>query len=834
MKLRSFNLIFIGLMVLILQSACTPWVKIKQVSANQWMNLNSGSSIGQTFVADNAGLQAVQLFLAPDTVGDGSLTFHLRSDPTSTSDLKIVRLPLQEITGNRYYRFDFPYVSDSTEEYYYLFLEIDGAGSVQVGNGSADSSLNGAAYVDHQPVEAQLSFKLDYDRPAACLEIFRRFIPWLVDILIMLIVFTIPGLALLSLVWSGWTDLYWSIKLVLSVGVSYTIYILIVLYSAVFHLQLGIWYELLPVIAGAIVIFWRNQQNLQKTSTKCVINFHLKQSVTRSSFWPDLALVIILVTLFLIRVWQMRGLEAPMWGDSVQHTAIVQLLMDHQGLFESWLPYTPYKTFSMHFGFPLAAALLAWVTRITSGQAVLLAGQFLSVLAALALYPLAVRLANGNRWAGVFAVLAAGLLSPMPAFYINWGRYAQLAGQVILPILLWMVWDVLASTAASSGPTWHASFPWLKIFLTGMTLTAMVLCQFRMPYLFMAFLLAWIIGWMITHRKLETAAPIRVLLPLLVIGLIGIVLFIPWAIRLNHGNLLGVAGMRAEQARLIEIIQQNYLGWKKIVFYVPVAMLVLTCFGWMWALVKKAWLVVSIGLWIAFMASIYSLTIIGVPGTQFVDPFSVLIALYIPVGLLSGYLVSDFANLLARWKFGNFVTVIFIALLGVIGAWNQHNIALPDTYAMVTRPDSMAMEWIREHTQANSRFLVEGFRAYSNTSIAGADAGWWIPILAQRENSMPPQYALTDEVPIVMGYSQKLVDLVAQLEHTSLTTDAGVKLLCDYGITHVYIGQKQGMVGNNRKPLFTPEIFENNLFFQQEYHQDRVYIFSLNEATCGQ
>src|SRR4030065_1390056 len=146
MKLRSFNLIFIGLMVLILQSACTPWVKIKQVSANQWMNLNSGSSIGQTFVADNAGLQAVQLFLAPDTVGDGSLTFHLRSDPTSTSDLKIVRLPLQEITGNRYYRFDFPYVSDSTEEYYYLFLEIDGAGSVQVGNGSADSYLNGEVY----------------------------------------------------------------------------------------------------------------------------------------------------------------------------------------------------------------------------------------------------------------------------------------------------------------------------------------------------------------------------------------------------------------------------------------------------------------------------------------------------------------------------------------------------------------------------------------------------------------------------------------------------------------------------------------------------------------
>jgi hypothetical protein len=113
----------------------------------------------------------------------------------------------------------------------------------------------------------------------------------------------------------------------------------------------------------------------------------------------------------------------------VQHTVIAQLMVDNGGLFDSWEPYAPYRSLTVHFGFSSFAALLSWFTSMDSVRATLLMGQLISGLAVITLYPLAMRLTNGNRWAALGAVLVAGLLSPMPAYYVNWGRYAQLAGQ---------------------------------------------------------------------------------------------------------------------------------------------------------------------------------------------------------------------------------------------------------------------------------------------------------------------------------------------------------------------------------------------------------------------
>jgi glucan phosphoethanolaminetransferase (alkaline phosphatase superfamily) len=57
----------------------------------------------------------------------------------------------------------------------------------------------------------------------------------------------------------------------------------------------------------------------------------------------------------------------------------------------------------------------------------------MNIFSVLSLYPLVIW-SGGNRWSGVVAAMVAGLLSPMPIQYINWGRYTQLTGQVILPV----------------------------------------------------------------------------------------------------------------------------------------------------------------------------------------------------------------------------------------------------------------------------------------------------------------------------------------------------------------------------------------------------------------
>jgi hypothetical protein len=151
---------------------------------------------------------------------------------------------------------------------------------------------------------------------------------------------------------------------------------------------------------------------------------------------------------------------------------------------------------------------------------------------------------------------------------------------------------------------------------------------------------------------------------------------------------------------------------------------------------------------------------------------------------------------------------------------------------MVTNPDRQAMTWIREHTPAQAKFLVEGFRIYGGRSVVGSDAGWWIPLLADRANTMPPQYALLNETPIIPDYTQQVVGLVETLEHNTPASAVGLQALCKAGVTHIYIGQTQGMTGFGVTQLFAPDDFMSQPAFKLVYQGDRVYIFALSEGVC--
>lgn len=58
-------------------------------------------------------------------------------------------------------------------------------------------------------------------------------------------------------------------------------------------------------------------------------------------------------------------------------------------------------------------------------------------------------------------------------------------------------------------------------------------------------------------------------------------------------------------------------------------------------------------------------------------------------------------------------------------------------------------------------------------------------------------------------------------------------MLCNWGITHVYIGQGQGKVGAGAAQLFSPDALAASPIFSQVYQQDRVYVFALNPQACG-
>jgi hypothetical protein len=362
----------------------------------------------------------------------------------------------------------------------------------------------------------------------------------------------------------------------------------------------------------------------------------------------------------------------------------------------------------------------------------------------------------------------------------------------------------------------------------------MTLTYYRMPLFYACFVFALLIGWGLMTWRANVRRWLQGMARLAIIAAAALLLTAPWGAQLAGGSLAtGLVASVAEGASLSAVLA-SYGVWRDIAFYVSVPLLLATLVALGWSILRRDWIVVSIGLWVLALALLPAGRLVRIPGTNMVDSFAVLIALYMPVALLVGWLIGQVASLAMRWmgKAGPWAlsaTVLAIALWAALG---QSKIIRP-SFILVTRPDMRAMAWIRDNTPPNARFLVEGFRIYGGTSAVGADAGWWIPLLTGRENTMPPQYALVNEVQAEPGYSQRVVDLVAQLEEVSPASEQGLRLLCDRGITHVYVGQGQGKVGTGAEQLFAADALLSSDEFTPVYRDGRVIVFALDPQVCG-
>jgi hypothetical protein len=801
--------------LVLLVSGCSGFVDQDQaqVDDGSMAALEPDHPLGQTFVARHGGFKGLEIWLAADEGSQGEIILHLRSEPEAQQDIVTATLSLAQVTEDGFYRFSFPALRDSHSQYYYAFLEVTEESQVRVGKGSGDAYLDGALYRKHKPLDAQLAFRLVYDPGLMTLELAEATVRGAFLLTVAGLLYIVPGWALLEVFWH-WR-LPWAEKLGLAAGLSLAFYPLLFLWTDLVGLHLGSLYAWIPVTAGAVTLVWKNRSWQPRTAYR-----KLRRWMYSRTLWRDLTLLALLALLFAIRLLVIRSLDAPMWGDSYQHTMITQLLLDNDGLFDSWEPYVPYRSLTVHFGFHADAALFAWITGLGSPYATLVTGQIINGLATLAVYPLATRLADDNRWAGVGTVLVIGLLSPMPAEYVNWGRYAQLTGQAILPVALWLLWEAVQAQDA----------PWKAMLLASLVLAGMALSYYRMPFYYAAFVLTWLIVWGLMHWKAKAKPWLRGFKRLAIVATIALLFFAPWASTVSGGTLATVLAAGVTRASPLKQVLMSYRAWRRVARYVPIPLLAASSVAFVWSLVRRQWTITSVGLWVLALASLVAARLIHLPGANLMQHFAILIALYIPVGLLVGWLVGETATPIGRWTKQWLIGGV-IAIVAVWAAARQMGIVKP-SYVMVTRPDTRAMAWIRETTPSQACFLVEGFRIYDGRSAVGADAGWWIPLLASRQNTMPPQYALMNEEPVEQGYTRNVVDLVAHLETTALDSRAGMQPLCDWGITHVYVGQGQGETGAGAVQLFSPDALEGSPFFNKAYHQDRVRIFVLDSETC--
>lgn len=828
-RLRPLCALLLALLALALGGCAATSVEQQvPLAAPSFHSIAAGEELGQTFVVHHDGLAGVQLFLQPDTPGGGELRAELRPAP-GAAPLATASLPVAAITAPGPYDLRFEAPLQSRQRDYYLALTVAGDGAVQAAAAPADAYRDGSLYVGGAPADGQLVHGQIFAAEARAYGFVGRLFSALGAILAGLLVLVLPGLGLLVVGRLGIGDRLSAPGeyLALSLGVSAAVLALTMVWADALGLRLGPWNLWLPVLVGAALLLWQGWRR------------RADLRAWRPRVDPfELGLLAVALLIVLVRLVVVGSLEAPMWGDSYQHAMITQLLLDNGGLFSSWAPYTPYETLTVQFGFSSVAAALAWATGMSAVEATVLAGQLLNAAAALALYPLALRLAHGSRWAGLAAVLVAGLLAPLPAIYVNWGRYAQLAGQVVLPAAMVLTWDLLAAERRN----------WRQAALLGVVVAGMALCYYRMAFFYAAFVGVLLLCWGLPHWGLRWRAWLGALGWLAAAGATTVLLFAPWAFNVATSQLAATIGEAAVLGTPLDFVRADYGAWRLLPDYMPVALLAASVAAVLWALLRRDWMPPGLALWGGLLAGYMATSLWGVPGAVMLQSFSVLIAIYIPVALACGWLVAAIVGLFPQMaQMGQItqradnggmrravalVPAVALAALALWGGAQQLRIVDP-AYILVTRPDVKAMGWIAEQTPPDARFLVHGFDVYGGTSVVGSDGGWWIPLLAGRENTMPPQYAIANERPEPPDYTQRVVALVHELREASPSSDAGMQILCAWGITHLYHGQGQGAVGATARPLFTPAELEASPHFTRQYAEDRVRIYSFDRQVCA-
>jgi len=826
------------LLCLLLLSACAPVMRSEQGAHPELQTLEPGGTAGQTFQAHYGGLSGLAVYLKADQSGTGSLVLHLRSQADSTEDLRTAVIPLERLQNPGFTRFTFAPLPDSSGADYYALLELDGPGRVQFGAAPADSYQHGALYRDGEAQEAQLAFRLVYEPGPLLLALLGEELRWLGFILAGAFLFILPGWALLDALLPGWGRLSWGERAGLAAGASLALYPLLMLWTGLVGLRLGPLYAWLPPLAGAAWLAWRALSRRRRlpageagAAQAEAASADEPPATAWGERWAGLALALLLALLTALRFWNVRGLDLPLFGDSYQHSLMAQLILDHNGLFEDWLPYAELYTFTYHFGFHSLAAVFAWVTRLSAPQSLLWGGQILNVLAALALVPLAVKLSR-SRWAGPAAVLVAGLISPMPAVYTNWGRYTQLAGQTLLPAVVFVAWLALERAEPLRRSRGLYLLGWL--LLGGLALTHYIVLIYAV-----LFFAAWVLlrlpgpgglrgAW---GRLLQGAGRTALL------GAGGALLFLPRFIELFLGRILVYLGrnLRPATAQAAGYAAAPTIG--NLFDYLPAAL-------WLLLPVLLAW-----GLWrrsrgAALLAAWWYLIFLSanphwlhLPGQGAISNFAVFIAAYIPAGVLAGAALGWGVEALAgrperearpapRWA--RLTPALLAALLlggGLFFAHPRLRDVQPARFALATRPDLRAGAWIRENTPPEARFLVNAFFAYNNSLVAGSDGGWWLPYLGGRLSTLPPLTYGVEQGPIP-NYIPWTNEVTAAILEKGVDHPDVLRLLQERGVTHAYIGQLQGAV-NSPGPLLPLDELLASPHYRPVYHQDRVWIFEI-------
>lgn len=571
---------------------------------------------------------------------------------------------------------------------------------------------------------------------------------------------------------------------------------------------------------------------------------------------PITATLLALTVLSLVyRLGDIQGLTVPMFGDSLHHTLITQIILEGGSVPSGYAPYVPVDTFTYHFGFHTLAAVITWLTGATAPYSVLLVGQLLNT-ACVPLAYLLNRTLFGTRLAGLGAALATGFISIMPSYYVNWGRYTQLAGQVLLVGALVFLARLLSSN-------WKRR----DLALTAFCVAGLVVVHYRVLIFFGLFALAFG-AWQLVVYRHEFAEVLRSWGRGFAAVLLGLLAALPWLLNLAENYFPRLLG---RLSTVTPEYLQEYNNISSLETFVGRFLPALALAGVLVALFQIALkrrprvdggdggsprstgLNPQIAcLMLALWAALLVLSLWVQPGA--IGSYTVAISLYIPLAALAGYAIAWAAGqAIKRFKLSPAVlaAAIFVASGASSTMFGTAHVIDQGSFGYVHPPDLKAFEWVRANTSPNSTFLISSQFSFVGRGVTASDAGMWIPLLTGRSVSLPAlstwmerpvEEGFFEKARLLAAYTQPLDDptqtdrstqqrLVGLgiLETTEpITSTRTLKAMQQRGITHIYSGAPEG---HSTPRLDINAIRKDTQHFRLVYDREGVLIF---EVAYGQ
>jgi hypothetical protein len=439
--------------------------------------------------------------------------------------------------------------------------------------------------------------------------------------------------------------------------------------------------------------------------------------------------------------------------------------------------------------------------------------------------------------AGLWGATLTGFVNTMPAYFVNWGRYTQLTGQLILPALLvvWMM-GIDRSLDKRGGAHWPL-----------MALAALLTVALMLTHYIVTIFAALMVGSYLVARILhlhDVRASLRLILPALATAAVALLMTLPWIQATLTGGLMrnttlmvggGVSSDRvAGYATLTPIVPFYVKGW---IFALAVAGLGI-------AIAQRRWRPAILAVWAGLLLFTVTPNTFGLPGNGVIDQLTAYIALYVPIAPLAGYALAELhawatEKLRPRLAWGDRTYVpLAMAVMLMISGWGAltwlPRVAMP-SQQMLTLADEQAMAWINANLPQDARFIVNTFPAYGGSLIAGTDGGWWIPMLTKRATNLPPiTYGSESfEDPAFYRNTNAFAAALRGAPLTdptpravNLTTPENVERLRAAGFTYIYKGANQ-TPGPAQADWIDTDALRQSDDFHLIYERGGVEIFAL-------